>query len=82
MKSTRATLSDAVNDASFGRFSVRREPYARGADIGCVCREAGMFAIRGRRRIVTEEDFLNAVEKVIKGYKKFSAVAKYEAYNR
>jgi 26S proteasome regulatory subunit T1 len=57
-------------------------PYSAGADISCMCREAGMFAIRSRRRIVTERrDFLDAVEKVIRGYKKFSAVAKYEAYN-
>lgn len=47
-----------------------------------MCREAGMFAIRSRRRIVSERDFLEAVEKVIQGYKKFSAVAKYEALNR
>ena len=41
-----------------------------------------MFAIRSRRRTVTEQDFLDAIEKVIRGYKKFSAVAKYEGYNR
>jgi 26S proteasome regulatory subunit T1 len=30
---------------------------------------------------VTEKDFLDAVDKVIKGYKKFSATPKYMAYN-
>jgi 26S proteasome regulatory subunit T1 len=45
-----------------------------------VCTEAGMFAIRARRKIVTEKDFLDAIEKVIKGYAKFSATPKYLTY--
>jgi len=40
-----------------------------------------MFAIRARRKLVTERDMLNAVNKVIKGYQKFSATAKYMVYN-
>ncbi|KAI3777931.1 hypothetical protein L1987_47734 [Smallanthus sonchifolius] len=39
--------------------------------------EAGMYAIRARRKTVTEKDFLDAVNKVIKGYQKFSATPKY-----
>jgi len=46
-----------------------------------VCTEAGMFAIRARRKTVTEKDFLDAVSKVIKGYQKFSATPKYMVYN-
>ncbi|KAJ6241803.1 26s proteasome regulatory subunit 7 [Anaeramoeba flamelloides] len=56
-------------------------PNSTGADIRSVCTEAGMFAIRARRKTVTEKDFLNAVNKVIKGYKKFSATPKYMVYN-
>jgi ATP-dependent 26S proteasome regulatory subunit len=41
----------------------------------------GMFAIRARRKTVTEKDFLDAVNKVIKGYQKFSATPKYMVYN-
>jgi len=52
-----------------------------GADIRSVCTEAGMYAIRARRKIVTEKDFLEAVNKVIKGYQKFSATPKYMVYN-
>ncbi|WZZ65415.1 hypothetical protein YC2023_076785 [Brassica napus] len=48
-----------------------------GADIRSVCTEAGMYAIRARRKTVTEKDFLDAVNKVIKGYQKFSATPKY-----
>eukprot|EP00362_Geleiidae_sp_MMETSP1317_P002255 CAMPEP_0201281292 /NCGR_PEP_ID=MMETSP1317-20130820/2207_1 /ASSEMBLY_ACC=CAM_ASM_000770 /TAXON_ID=187299 /ORGANISM="Undescribed Undescribed, Strain Undescribed" /LENGTH=65 /DNA_ID=CAMNT_0047590739 /DNA_START=808 /DNA_END=1002 /DNA_ORIENTATION=- len=48
-------------------------PNTTGADIRSVCTEAGMFAIRQRRKTVTEKDVLAAIEKVIKGYAKFSA---------
>ena len=39
-------------------------PNSTGADIRSVCTEAGMFAIRARRKTVTEKDFLDAVNKV------------------
>ncbi len=38
-----------------------------GAEIRAVCTEAGYFAIRDNRSIVTEKDFIKAVEKVLKG---------------
>ncbi|KAM3224406.1 hypothetical protein ACQJBY_055987 [Aegilops geniculata] len=56
-------------------------PNATGADIRSVCTEAGMYAIRARRKTVTEKDFLDSVNKVIKGYQKFSATPKYMVYN-
>jgi 26S proteasome regulatory subunit T1 len=56
-------------------------PNSTGADIRSVCTEAGMFAIRARRKIVTEKDFLDAIDKVIKAYAKFSATPKYMVYN-
>jgi 26S proteasome regulatory subunit T1 len=56
-------------------------PNSTGADIRSVCTEAGMFAIRARRKTVTERDFLDAINKVIKMYAKFSATPKYMVYN-
>lgn len=56
-------------------------PNTTGAEIRSVCTEAGMFAIRARRKSVTEKDFLDAVQKVIKGYAKFSSTPKYMVYN-
>lgn len=56
-------------------------PNATGADIRSVCTEAGMFAIRARRKTVTEKDYLDAIQKVIKAYAKFSATPKYMVYN-
>merc|ERR1712048_2431 len=56
-------------------------PNSTGAEIRSVCTEAGMFAIRERRKVATEKDFLNAINKVIKAYAKFSATPKYMTYN-
>jgi 26S proteasome regulatory subunit T1 len=56
-------------------------PNTTGAEIRSVCTEAGMFAIRGRRKSITEKDFLDSIEKVIKGFKKFSSTPKYMVYN-
>ncbi|KAH0951927.1 hypothetical protein HN011_003694 [Eciton burchellii] len=56
-------------------------PNSTGAEIRSVCTEAGMFAIRARRKVATEKDFLEAVNKVIKSYAKFSATPKYMTYN-
>lgn len=52
-----------------------------GAEIRSVCTEAGMFAIRARRKLATEKDFLDAINKVIKTYAKFSATPRYMTYN-
>merc|ERR1711991_1159907 len=59
----------------------RLAPNTTGAEPRSVCTEAGMFAIRARRKMVTQEDFMKAVQKVVKGYKKFSSTAKYMVYN-
>lgn len=40
-----------------------------------------MFAIRDRRRVATEKDFLNGIEKIIKGQSKFSSTSLYAQYN-
>jgi len=56
-------------------------PNSTGAEIRSVCTEAGMFAIRARRKMATEKDFLQAVNKVIKAYAKFSATPRYMTYN-
>ncbi|KAJ2451151.1 26S proteasome regulatory subunit 7 [Coemansia sp. RSA 2336] len=56
-------------------------PNSTGAELRSVCTEAGMFAIRARRKVTTEKDFLEAVNKVIKSYAKFSSTPKYMTYN-
>lgn len=56
-------------------------PNATGAELRSVTTEAGMFAIRARRKLATEKDFLEAVEKVIKQGQQFSSSALYAQYN-
>jgi 26S proteasome regulatory subunit T1 len=56
-------------------------PNTTGAELRSVCTEAGMFCLRARRKRVSEQDFLNSVNKVVKGYKKFSSTPKYMVYN-
>jgi len=56
-------------------------PNSTGAEIRSVCTEAGMYAIRARRKVATEKDFLDAVNKVIKSYAKFSSTPRYMTYN-
>jgi len=56
-------------------------PNITGAEIRSVCTEAGMYAIRARRKVATEKDFLDAVNKVIKSYAKFSSTPRYMTYN-
>jgi len=56
-------------------------PNTTGAELRAVCTEAGMYAIRARRKLSTEKDFLEAVNKVIKVGLKFSSTSRYLAYN-
>jgi 26S proteasome regulatory subunit T1 len=59
----------------------RLTPNTTGAELRSVCTEAGMYAIRARRKQVTEKDMLEAVNKVIKLGSKFSATPKYLLFN-
>jgi len=56
-------------------------PNTTGAECRSVCTEAGMYAIRARRKSVSEKDLIDAINKVVKGYSKFSATPKYMVYN-
>merc|ERR1712196_14722 len=56
-------------------------PNTTGAELRSVCTEAGMFSIRARRKVVTEQDFLDSINKVVKSYAKFSSTPKYMVYN-
>jgi len=56
-------------------------PNTTGAELTSVCVEAGMYAIRARRKSISEKDLIDAINKVVKGYSKFSATPKYMVYN-
>jgi 26S proteasome regulatory subunit T1 len=59
----------------------RQCPNTTGAELRSVATEAGMFAIRARRKVATERDFLDAVEKVVRQGNKFSSTPLYQVYN-
>jgi len=73
--------SMAVDKGIRWELLARLCPSTTGAELRSVCTEAGMFAIRARKKTIAEKDFLEAIQKVIKGMKKFSATAKYMVYN-
>lgn len=75
------TFPVKLTATKFYKINVKYFYYSSGAEIRSVCTEAGMFAIRARRKIATEKDFLEAVNKVIKSYAKFSATPRYMTYN-
>ena len=49
----------------FDELSILTEELS-GADLKAVCTEAGMFAIRSKRRKVTQKDFIEAIENIAK----------------
>ncbi|KAI0003303.1 hypothetical protein BJV74DRAFT_793548 [Russula compacta] len=55
-------------------------PNTTGAELRSVATEAGMFAIRARRKVATERDFLDAVEKVVRQGTKFSSTPLYQPH--
>ncbi|KAH9814373.1 26S protease-like protein regulatory subunit, partial [Melampsora americana] len=55
-------------------------PNATGAELRSVGNEAGMFAIRARRKVANEKYFLDSVEKVIRQGSKFYFTAFYQNY--
>lgn len=61
-----------ADDVDFNELASMTEN-ASGADIKAIVTEAGMFAIRDERKRVTRNDFLKAVEKVLRKDTKYSA---------
>lgn len=55
-------------------------PNSTGAELRSVCTEAGMFAIRSRRKVANEKDFLDAVDKVIRQGSKFSSTGTFPSH--
>merc|ERR1719215_2616282 len=71
------TLARAIRFELLSRLC----PNTTGAELRSVCTEAGMYAIRARRKSISEKDLIDAINKVVKGYSKFSSTPKYMVYN-
>ena len=59
-------------------FLSRQTPGFSGADIANVCNEAALFAARKGRDLVTHQDFLDAVDRIIGGLEKRSKIISAE----
>lgn len=56
----------------------RQTPGFSGADIANICNEAALIAARGGKDVVTKEDFMNAVDRVVGGLEKKTAITTLE----
>ena len=64
-----------ADDVDFNELASMTEN-SSGADIKAIVTEAGMFAIRDERGKVTKNDFMKAIEKVMRKDARFSIDAK------
>ncbi|WP_048098302.1 proteasome-activating nucleotidase [Archaeoglobus sulfaticallidus] len=62
-----------ADDVDFRELAEMTEG-ASGADIKAIATEAGMFAIRNEKTIVSREDFIKAIEKIMKKDKKLPEI--------
>ncbi|WP_101689837.1 ATP-dependent zinc metalloprotease FtsH [Dysgonomonas massiliensis] len=63
-----------MDDSVDIEFLARQTPGFSGADIANVCNEAALIAARKNKHIVQQEDFLNAVDRIVGGLEKKSKV--------
>jgi ATP-dependent metalloprotease FtsH len=62
-------------------FLSKQTPGFSGADIANVCNEAALFAARKGRKLVTHQDFLDAVDRIIGGLEKRSKIISAQEKN-
>ncbi|EGN57957.1 ATP-dependent zinc metalloprotease FtsH [Hallella multisaccharivorax DSM 17128] len=55
-------------------FLARQTPGFSGADIANVCNEAALIAARHNKKVVSKQDFLNAVDRIVGGLEKKTKV--------
>ena len=62
-------------------FLSKQTPGFSGADIANVCNEAALFAARKDRKLVTHQDFLDAVDRIVGGLEKRSKIISEDEKN-
>lgn len=63
-----------IDDSINVEFLARQTPGFSGADIANVCNEAALIAARNGKKVVTETDFTNAIDRIVGGLEKKSKV--------
>lgn len=59
-----------IDDSVDVEFMARQTPGFSGADIANICNEAALIAARANKKVVTKQDFLDAVDRIIAGLEK------------
>jgi ATP-dependent metalloprotease FtsH len=59
-----------IDDSVDIEFLAKQTPGFSGADIANICNEAALIAARANKKIVTKQDFLDAVDRIIAGLEK------------
>nr|WP_255489398.1 ATP-dependent zinc metalloprotease FtsH [Dysgonomonas sp. 216] len=67
-----------IDDSVDVEFLARQTPGFSGADIANVCNEAALIAARKGKKVVSKEDFVNAVDRIIGGLEKKNKVTTFE----
>lgn len=63
-----------IDDSVDVEFLARQTPGFSGADIANVCNEAALIAARKGKKVVQEDDFINAVDRIVGGLEKKNKV--------
>jgi len=66
-----------IDDSVDIEFLARQTPGFSGADIANVCNEAALIAARNGKKIVQEQDFTSAIDRIVGGLEKKSKVTTY-----
>jgi ATP-dependent metalloprotease FtsH len=59
-----------IDDSVDIEFLAKQTPGFSGADIANICNEAALIAARANKKVVTKQDFLDAVDRIIAGLEK------------
>lgn len=63
-----------IDETVDSEFLARQTPGFSGADIANVCNEAALIAARAGKKFVQKEDFMNAVDRIVGGLEKQTAI--------
>ena len=63
-----------IDETVDSEFLARHTPGFSGADIANVCNEAALIAARAGKKFVQKEDFMNAVDRIVGGLEKQTAI--------
>ena len=70
-----------IDESVDSEFLARQTPGFSGADIANVCNEAALIAARNNKKFVQNEDFMNAVDRIVGGLEKRTKITTADERN-